>query len=181
MKPIPAPLISICRAVLFLTVCGLIGWCYETVFTSILWGHFCGFFSRGLLHVPVCPIYGFFAILLLCIFRLPLFRPRTGWSRCICAFLLGSIVSTLLELGCSYVLEAVLNEPLWSYEGWFLNFQGRISLPSSLLFGALTLVLITVVEPLFQRVTAKFSQYTVYITGTACSLILCIDLLLTFI
>lgn len=170
-----------CRSVLFLTICGLIGWCYETVLTSILWGHFCGFFARGLLHVPICPIYGFVALLLLAIFQVPFLRRQTGWKRCFCAFLFGSSISTILELGCSYLLEWILGDFLWSYDGWFLNFQARISLPSSLLFGALTLLLILVVAPAFLKITRQLSKRTICILGCSCAFILGTDFMTTLL
>lgn len=171
----------LCRSILFLTVCGLIGWCYETILTSILRGHFCGFFARGLLHVPVCPIYGFFAMLLLRIFRLPFLKRQTGWKRCFWAFILGSSISTILELGCSYLLEWILGDFLWSYSGWLLNFQERISLPSSLLFGILTLLLIVAIAPAFQKLIQRLSRRMICILGCSCALVLGADLAVTLL
>lgn len=172
-------LYQLCRCMLFITVCGCIGWVYETIFTSILWGHFCGFFARGLLHVPVCPIYGFFALLLLAIFRTPLFRKLSGWKKAAAAFLTGTAVCTLCELLASYGMEAILGEFLWSYDGWPLNFQGRISLFSSLLFGALTLVLVFGVTPLFRRTIACQPKAVTILLGAVCGTVMAADLYIT--
>lgn len=169
----------ICQIFLFLTICGLIGWCYETILTSILWGRFCGFFARGLLHIPVCPIYGVFALLLLVLFQIPFLKRQTGWKRAICAFLFGSSISTVLELICSYLLEALLGQMLWNYDGWILNFQGRISLPSSLLFGMLTLLLMEGVAPAFQKFLQFLPKQYICIFGSGCAFFLSGDLLYT--
>ncbi len=166
----------LCRNTLFITICGFIGWVYETIFTSILWGHFCGFFARGLMHIPICPIYGFFALLLLAFFRIPLFQKLHGWKKSAAAFAAGTTICTLCELLASYLLEAILGEFLWSYDGWFCNFQGRISLFSSLLFGVLTLVLLICVAPLFRKLTAKLPKAITALLGAICGIAMLIDL-----
>lgn len=173
------PFRRICSVILFITVAGCIGWIYETIFTSILWGHFCGFFARGLLHLPVCPIYGFVSLLLLSIFRIPFFQKYHGIRKVILAFFIGGFISTALELLTSYLMDLFLGEFLWSYENWFCNFQGRISLPSSLLFGMLTVFLITIISPFFQRVTKKLPDVIIIASGIFCGMLLLIDLLLS--
>ncbi len=173
--------VRLSQGLLFIMICGWIGWVYETIFTSILWGDFCGFFARGLLHIPVCPIYGFFSLLLLAIFQIPWFRKLTGWKRILSAAVTGIIVSTLCELLASYLMEAILGEFLWSYEGWFLNFQGRISLPSSLLFGGLTLLLLTWVVPLFRKMTHRLPKAVTALLGTLCGIVMVTDLAITLL
>lgn len=169
----------ICRAMLFITICGLIGWCYETILTSLIWGRFCGFFARGLLHLPVCPIYGFFALLLCTLFRIPFLQKCTGIQLAVAVFLTGTLVSTGLELVCTYLLEIALDMTLWSYADWPLHFQGRISLLSSLLFGALSLLLFFGVLPLWKRLKARCNPRTLVLAGIVCAAVLGIDLLIT--
>lgn len=172
---------QLCRGLIFLTLCGVIGWCYETILTSILWGRFCGFFARGMLHVPVCPIYGFFALLLLGLFRLPPLQRLRGVPYAAAIFLLGTVVSTILELLASYLLEWTLGLTLWDYTAWEFHFQGRISLYSSLLFGVLSLVLFLGVVPLFQRIQRRLGETGVAILGTGCGVVLLTDLIITLI
>lgn len=169
------------RGVFFITLCGLIGWCYETILTSILWERFCGFFARGFLHVPVCPIYGFFALMLLAIFQIPFLRRLRSWKYAAAVFLIGTTVSTVLELISSYLLEWILGVSLWSYADWWLNFEGRISLFSSLLFGGLALALFFGVLPLFFWMEKKLSLEWRFMIGFSCGAVLIIDLILTLI
>ena len=42
----------------------LTGWLYETIITWIVNGVYC---DRGILHLPICPIYGFGSCILLCV------------------------------------------------------------------------------------------------------------------
>lgn len=118
-------------------VSSLIGWLYETIYTSIQWEEFA---ERGFLQLPLCPIYGFGAIVLLGLF---------GRIKSVLAiFVTGTIVTTLIELVASYVLEYVFHMELWTYRHWPYNFQGRIALGSSILFGVFTVLLIKGIEPI---------------------------------
>ncbi len=123
---------------------GFIGWTYETVITSISWGHFA---DRGWLHLPICPIYGFCAFFLLLILgrlkSIPLI------------FLAGTAVTTAAELAASYLLEIFTDERLWDYYDWKFNFDGRVSLFSSLIFGAMCVLLIKVLHPAALRFAEK--------------------------
>ncbi len=133
---------------------GFIGWTYETVITSISWGRFA---DRGWLHLPICPIYGFCAFFLLLILgrlkSIPLI------------FLAGTAVTTAAELAASYLLELFTDERLWDYYDWKFNFDGRVSLFSSLIFGAMCVLLIKVLHPAAIRITGKMSALAVIVTA----------------
>ena len=73
---------------------GFIGWLYETILTSAVWGRFA---ERGWLHLPICPIYGFCAMALLLIFRKEKSVPKI--------FVLGTLFTTAAELAASYLLD----------------------------------------------------------------------------
>lgn len=131
-----------------------IGWTYETVITSISWGRFA---DRGWLHLPICPIYGFCAFfLLLLLGRLKGILP---------IFLSGTAVTTAAELAASYLLEIFTDERLWDYYDWKFNFDGRVSLFSSLIFGAMCVLLIKVLHPTAVKLAGKMSGRAVI--GTA--------------
>lgn len=136
------------------TVYSFIGWLYETILTSAAWGHFA---DRGVLHLPLCPIYGFCAVALLLIFHrlrnIPLI------------FILGTLLTTAAELAASYILERFTAESLWDYSHWRFNFQGRIALGSSLIFGVLCVILIRLLHPAAEHLTGKASGRTLKITA----------------
>ncbi len=147
---------------------GFIGWTYETVITSISWGHFA---DRGWLHLPICPIYGFCAFFLLLILgrlkSIPLI------------FLAGTAVTTAAELAASYLLELFIDERLWDYYDWKFNFDGRVSLFSSLIFGAMCVLLIKVLHPAAIRITGKMSVPAVIVTAAVMLAAILMDIVAT--
>lgn len=141
-------------AILEFVLYSFIGWTYETVITSISWGRFA---DRGWLHLPICPIYGFCAFfLLLLLGRLKGVLP---------IFLAGTAVTTAAELAASYLLEIFTDERLWDYYDWKFNFDGRVSLFSSLIFGVMCVLLIKVLHPAAVRITEKISGRAVIVTA----------------
>lgn len=132
--------------VLEFTVYSFIGWLYETILTSAVWGRFA---DRGWLHLPICPIYGFCAMALLLIFR----RMKST----VLIFAVGTAVTTAAELAASYVLDLFIDDSLWDYDNWAFNFQGRIALGSSLIFGVLCVLLVKVLHPAAEYFSNKAS------------------------
>ncbi|MBQ7991294.1 MAG: putative ABC transporter permease [Oscillospiraceae bacterium] len=118
-------------------ICGFVGWVYETVLTSAVFGYYV---DRGVLNIPLLPIYGVFALIL------PFVFPRnTSWLK---IFFAGTAGATVFELAASYLTEAVLGYRLWDYYDWKFNLDGRICLGASLIFGLMILLYMKVIEPL---------------------------------
>lgn len=113
-----------------------VGWVYEIAATYLIYGRY---YDRGILHLPLCPIYGFGALGLAILFK----NVRSGPY----IFLGGTIVTAIFELLSAYGLEYVFHLTLWTYEGWPLNFQNRISLVSSMIFGILGVIFLKCVKP----------------------------------
>lgn len=140
--------------VLEFTVYSFIGWAYETILTSAVWGRFA---ERGWLHLPICPIYGFCALALLLILR----RIKNPFL----IFLAGTAVTTAAELAASYVVWDFADSRLWDYDNWAFNFQGRIALGSSLIFGVLCVLLIKVLHPAAEYLMDKIGGRALKITA----------------
>lgn len=125
---------------------GFTGWIYETVITSV---YFHEFVNRGVLVIPVLPIYGLFAV-----FVVPLFRKMRN------PFLIGvtgAVLATLFELAGAFLTESLFGYRLWTYEHWPLNFfGGRISLISSLVFGALCVLFLKAIHPLGIKLNERY-------------------------
>lgn len=122
--------------ILEFTAYSFIGWAYETILTSAVWGRFA---QRGWLHLPICPIYGFCALALLLILR----KIKNPFL----IFLAGTAVTTAAELAASYVVWDFADSRLWDYDNWAFNFEGRIALGSSVIFGVLCVLLMKVLHP----------------------------------
>ena len=120
------------------------GWVYETVLELVVTGYWA---DRGVLHLPICPIYGFGALIILAALG-----KKRGLTQ---AFLYGVVLSTALELAASYLLEWRFHLQLWSYQQWPLNFQGRISLPSSLIFGIFSMIFFGLGYPRIEKLVSR--------------------------
>lgn len=122
--------------ILLFMCASFIGWLYEIICVRIWLGVFV---DRGVLHLPMCPIYGFGMLTLLAIFR----KVKSP----LLLFLGSALVTTGIELAASYILEYCFNMSLWSYAGWPLTFQDRISAISSAIFGLMAVLFVFLVKP----------------------------------
>ena len=123
------------------TLGALWGWLYEEG-VELAVNH--AYADRGVLHMPLIPIYGFGCLLLLI-----LYRKKDHSVPFI--FISSTLITTLLELIASYPIERILGYLPWYYGEWPLNYEGRISLISSLLFGLLATVFMKLIHPQCRR------------------------------
>ena len=160
--------VSVCSYVLEFTVCAFCGWIYEVLLEFAVYHRYS---DRGVLHLPVCPIYGFGGLALLM-----LFRRRNGWQF---VFIISTVMTTVLEFGASYLLEH-FGYRLWDYSDWPFDFEGRVSLLSSLIFGMLAVGLIKGVHPLMGHFREAVPAWIVCVSGIGCGLVLLADSIRVF-
>lgn len=119
-----------------------IGWVYEIAYETFLehWTFMPREFFRG----PICPIYGIGGVILFLIFKPIMEKKRIHvLLKLVIVFIVTFIVSSLLELVMSYLLEATTGGWPWqSYVNYAFNFGGRVSLPTSIKFGCIGVVFI---------------------------------------
>ena len=120
------------------------GWLYEEICVYILYHKI---YNRGMLHLTICPIYGFGAWGLYLLLR----KVRNPALY----FALSVLIASVFEYGCSYLLEFLFHRTYWTYEGWFLSIQNRISLVSSLIFGLLAVIFAKLILPLLAKAVGK--------------------------
>lgn len=124
-----------------------LGWLCECIYCSFpkrKW------INRGMLQGPYCPIYGFGAI-----FVAGLLRPYD--SKPWLVFVLGVVITSVLEYVTSYILERLFHTKWWDYEGKFLNINGRVCFRNSFLFGMLSLFVVYVLDPFLLEWLHSFS------------------------
>ena len=124
-----------------------LGWILETVFCILTLGVFN---KRGFLYGPVCPIYGFGAIIL--IESLKKIKTNT-----IGKFFISMIAFTIFEYVVSVVLESLFGLRWWDYTGEPFNFQGRISLAYSIAWGIIGVIFVEKIHPFVKRQLEKVS------------------------
>ncbi|MEY8404133.1 putative ABC transporter permease [Oscillospiraceae bacterium 44-34] len=116
---------------------GFLGFLLEVSFAAAVGGRPD---RKGLWVLPLCPVYGAGACLIL---ALPGWVDERPWL----LFLLGGVTATAAEYLAALWHEKVLGVSFWSYDGLPGNFQGKVCLPFSLAWGTLSLGLVYGVHP----------------------------------
>ena len=134
------------RTVYWFFVYGLLGWCAEVIFAAVKEHRLV---NRGFLCGPICPIYGFGMVALLYAARalgapgLPLSVPVV--------FVVGGVLTTLLELIGGWGLYRLFRIRWWDYTGIPCNLGGYICPQFSLLWGLGSVVMVKGLHPLLAR------------------------------
>ena len=136
-----------------------IGWCIEVCAAAVQHRKFV---NRGFVAGPLCPIYGFGAILF------EIFLPELTEDPFF-LFLGGFVLASLLEYFTGMFFEKVYKKKLWDYSRFRYNVGGYICLPFSLLWGALSVVTVMFADPLlcglFDRIPHLLSVVLLLVLG----------------
>lgn len=133
---------------LFFIIYAVIGWVTEVIYQAVSKGLVV---NRGFLNGPVCPIYGFgslFVILLVKALGLVYSSFETDAQ----VFLLGMLLSTVLELVGGYALLKIFHARWWDYTTMPFNFYGYICLEFSIIWGFGILVIVRRIHPFIENV-----------------------------
>lgn len=106
---------------------------------------------RGVIYGPFSPVYGIGAVLIYLVFYLPRFR---AWF-CLVG---GAIFGGALEFFLSLAQEAIFNTRSWDYSTYWLNIDGRTTVPYALVWGVLILILAKWVCPFIDGVYRQLSE-----------------------
>ena len=135
--------------ILYFFIYSFIGWCLETIYAFLVLGHFV---NRGFLIGPICPIYGFGAVLLILLLKNCKGKP-------ISEFIIAAFAFTVFEYMVSYALEAIFGLRWWDYSEDFMNLQGRVSLAYSFIWGAMGIILIEIIHPYVSKKLQKIERH----------------------
>lgn len=129
-------------------VYSFLGWIMESIFRS-----FCEkkIINTGFLIGPMCPIYGAGSIIMI---------TCMGWlqGRIIELFIISVVILTFWEYIVGVFLEKVFQTKYWDYSDHKFNFQGRICLTNSILWGCLGVGFINIIHPFVWGVISGFDQ-----------------------
>ena len=149
---------------MYFFICSFIGWLLEVAYAFSVYGTFV---DRGFLRGPICPIYGYGAVIMVLI---------TDWikkkkiTNLLIIFAIVAVIATVLEYIASYFLELVFNLRWWDYTGYFLNINGRVCLIFSIFFGIAGVIFIKNIYPImqktFDKIRKKLSTKTLIILMT---------------
>ena len=113
----------------------------ETAYAVYEFGHFV---KRGFLFGPICPIYGYGAIILI----LFLSKYKNNSFK---LFFLSAIIFSLFEYLVSFGLDAMFADKWWDYSNEFFNLNGRISLMFSFVWGIIAILFINHIHPFIHK------------------------------
>ena len=142
-----------------------IGYICEVVYCSYLQKKIV---NRGFLFGPLCPIYGFGAILTIHSLKSFLNDP-------IIVFVMGMIITSILEYFTSYIFEKIFNNKWWDYSYRNDSINGRICLQNSVLFGFGILIVLYIINPIIDGFILNIPDNLLYIFSTIILVILIAD------
>lgn len=125
-----------------------LGWCCEVAFAAMIDGKFV---NRGFLNGPVCPIYGFGVI-----FVLYILNPVK--NNFILLFIGSVILTSILEYFTGFILDKFFHKHWWDYSNERFNIKGYICLRFSILWGMACLIVVDIIQPIFQKAVTLLPQ-----------------------
>jgi len=129
---------TVTLAILYFLTYSFCGWLFEVTYLLVTTRKLN--LDIGYLTLPILPIYGFSALAILCIVQPYIANPF--W-----VFMATAGVVTIIELLVSTALDKIFHIRLWSYDDMPFNFQGKVSVPTSLGFGIVGLFLVYILHP----------------------------------
>lgn len=156
-------MLTACRIFLCFLLYSFLGWCCESVYCSVGQGRLV---NRGFLNGPLCPVYGFGALLVI-------FLLGGTEGNAAALFLAGMVVTSLLEYLTSWLLEKLFHMKWWDYSRYHFQINGRVCLLNSLMFGGLSVILMLGLRPAVNRLVEKLPPMTaVLLTGLLAGVLL---------
>lgn len=149
----------------FFYIYSFFGWIFESAYVSVLKRRFV---NRGFLRLPLLPLYGFGAVIILWV-SLP-FRGSLPL-----VFLSGAAAATALEYITGYVMERLFRVKYWDYSGKRFQLDGYICLSSSAAWGFLTLLLTEAIHQPVSGMVLNMNRGALYVCLSIVSLLFAAD------
>ena len=127
--------------ILYFFLFAFMWWLMETLYAICTLGHFV---KRGFLYGPICPIYGYGALIL--ILFLGKYRNKD-----LKLFIYAAVIFSAFEYLVSYVLDALFAMHWWDYTNEFFNLNGRISIFYSVSWGIIAILFINHIYPFLKK------------------------------
>jgi len=124
-----------------------LGWIIEVTAKFIQYKRF---INRGFLIGPICPIYGYGALLISLLLKKYLSDP-------LAMFLFAMVICSILEYLTSYFMEKIFHARWWDYSTKKYNINGRICLDTMIPFGLLGILMMYLINPFLINIFSKFS------------------------
>ena len=163
-------MLFICSFFLLFFIYCVIGYIVEVTFIAICQKKIN--FSRGFLIGPYIPIYGTGIMLMTTL----LTKYQDDY---VVLFILGATLCTVLEYITSYIMEKMYKLRWWDYSNKKFNINGRVCLENSVLFGLGGLVVIKLINPLFEKFINYLPPSIVIVLATVTFIIFIADVIIS--
>ena len=127
---------EIIRYVLYFFIYSFLGWTVESIGCSIASKRI---INRGFLNGPICPVYGFGAVIIISLLE--------KFDNIVIIFLLGMILTTILEYFTGFILETLFHAKWWDYSDRKFNIKGRVCLKNAIYFGVMSVIIVKLIHP----------------------------------
>ncbi|CDC50197.1 predicted membrane protein [Clostridium sp. CAG:58] len=117
------------------------GWIFESSYVSILKRRFV---NRGFLRIPMLPLYGSGAVMMLVV-------SEPFQDSLLLTWVSGVIGATILEYVTGWAMEQLFKVRYWDYSNQKFNLHGYICLSSSIAWGFLTIFMTHVIHKPIER------------------------------
>lgn len=154
---------------LWLVVYSFLGWIYESALCSI---NKRKLVNRGFLSGPVCPVYGFGA--LVCIVFL---YQKT--DHVVLLFFIGMLLTCTVEYITAVLLEKLFHAKWWDYSNSRFHIQGRVCLLGAVIFGLLSVLLVKHIHPAVSSLTGILPYQVQIVLSLVLFIIMMADLYVT--
>lgn len=158
---------SLINLVWLFFIYSLAGWCIEVCYAAVRRRQFV---NRGFVNSPLCPIYGFGAVLF------ALFLPELVGSPFF-LFLGGTVLATVLEYTTGMLMEKIFSKKLWDYSEIRYNVGGYICLRYAVLWGILAVLTMSFVNPVLCGLLDMIPPFITTILQWTAVILLALDFL----
>ena len=146
-----------------------IGWLMEVILKFIENKRF---INRGFLIGPICPIYGYGALLI------HIFLSKYQENPLI-LFCMAILICSILEYYTSLIMEKIFHTRWWDYTDKKFNLNGRICLETMIPFGMLAMLAIYIITPFFLSIINKIPDIILTITSIILCILLIVDTIIS--
>ena len=158
--------------ILYFFIFAFLGWVLETFYGLYVLGHFT---KRGFLYGPICPIYGYGAVIMLTVLK-------KYKNNSIKLFLYSFVIFSAFEYIVSFLLDALFAAHWWDYTQDFFNLNGRISIFYSFVWGIISILFVNHIFPFIEKkINIILKKLPIVVQSTIINIISIILLIDTFL
>lgn len=146
------------------------GWIWESCYVSVKKRKWV---NRGFMHGPFLPLYGSGAVTIL-LLTIPVQENRG------LIFLCGLVGATILEYFTGSVMEKLFHVRYWDYSNQKFHLNGHICITSSIAWGFLSVILVTVVQKPVEHFIFAMPAITAQLLAFLLTIYIAVDLTQSF-